>query len=382
MRIIATSLAVVLLSASSIAIAQVRQGGLDGGGGPTIERGPGGPAGGGGAPAGELPGAGAIDRGGSPDGAGGAQGRAETSSQGPAERATEGRASKSERLGSPSERRQSDADRSGPSESRASKRDEDQRQERKASDESKPDKRERAADKSGDKSDKAEAASEAARRAQQSESNRSGGKNDAGDAAKRAETKGPADKPAKHVDLTDAKKDNLRGAFHKETNLKPRKKVDIDISIGRRLPRDWDYRPVPVAVIEIVPEYRDYVFVYAEDEYVICDPDTYEVVAVVPAGGDRYASAGSGSEHCPARLALSRDERELILDEVRMSDEVDVRDLEVGWSVPSDVELQRFPDRVVSEADELSACRYFVAKDQLAIVDPVEEKVVFVIDKG
>ena len=51
------------------------------------------------------------------------------------------------------------------------------------------------------------------------------------------------------------------------------------------MPRDWHFVPVPIAVIEVVPEYRDYVFVYVEDEYVICDPDTYEVVAVIPAGG-------------------------------------------------------------------------------------------------
>ena len=41
---------------------------------------------------------------------------------------------------------------------------------------------------------------------------------------------------------------------------------NIDISVGRRLPRDWDFVPVPTAVIAIVPEYRDYYFVYVEDE--------------------------------------------------------------------------------------------------------------------
>lgn len=238
----------------------------------------------------------------------------------------------------------------------------------------------RAADKANEKQDKADAKADAAREAKQSDAKRHD-KAETPEPAKQAEIKPSADKPGRHVELTQAKRDDLRGAFRKEKDLKPRAHVDVDISIGRRLPRDWDYRPVPIAVIEIVPEYRDYVFVYAEDEYVICDPDTFEVVAVVPAGGAEYA-AGGGSDHCPARLSLSRDERELILDEARMNDEVDVRDLQIGWSVPSDVELQRFPDRVVSEADELAACRYFVAKDQLAIVDPIEEKVILVIDKG
>jgi hypothetical protein len=199
--------------------------------------------------------------------------------------------------------------------------------------------------------------------------------------AKRADTKAAPAESAKSVSLNDDKKSRLREALHADKDAKPRKDVHVDISVGRRLPRDWDFRPVPIAVIEIVPEYRDYVFVYADDEYVICDPVTYEVVTVIPAGGAVYAG-GSGPDHCPAHLSLSRDERELILDTIRSEREVDVGNLEVGWSVPADIELQRFPDPVISEADELGACRFFVARDQLAIVDPREEKVVLVIDKG
>ena len=41
----------------------------------------------------------------------------------------------------------------------------------------------------------------------------------------------------------------------------------VEIGVGRRLPRDWDYVPVPIAVVEIVPEYRDYVYVWVDDEY-------------------------------------------------------------------------------------------------------------------
>jgi len=306
-------------------------------------------------------------------------GRAERSE----ERASEGSTQRSDRSQAPAgERRQSKSSDDSSSERRASKQDEgSSRQERKANDEGKPEKRateegkqekpSRASENADGRKDKADS--------KQSEADRNAKSN----ADARAENKPSGDKPAKRVDLTDAKRDNLRGAFRNEKDLKPRARVDVDISIGRRLPRDWDYRPVPVAVIEIVPEYRNYVFVYAEDEYVICDPDSYEVVAVIPAGGAQYAGGSSGvTDRCPARLSLSRDERELILDEVRMNDEVDVRDLEVGWSVPSNVKLQRFPEEVLSKADELGACRYFVARDQLAIVDPIDEKVVLVIDKS
>jgi hypothetical protein len=187
----------------------------------------------------------------------------------------------------------------------------------------------------------------------------------------------------KHVDLTADKRNRVQHAFRDKGDRKRRTGVDIDISIGRRMPRDWHFAPVPIAVIELVPEYRDYVFVYIDDEYVICDPDTYEVVAVYSAGeSGGYASAGSGDSRCSTRIKLDEDQRELILKSVRLGHEVDVSNLEIGWSVPADIELERFPTAVLSKADELSACRYFIADDQLAVVDPDEDKVVLLIDKS
>jgi hypothetical protein len=190
----------------------------------------------------------------------------------------------------------------------------------------------------------------------------------------------------KQVDLSGDKRERVQSAFRDKGDVKRRTDVDIDIGIGRRLPRHWHFVPVPIAVVEIVPEYRDYVFVYVEDQYVICDPYTYEVVAVIPAGGGRtYAGGGgggSGDRDCSTGIRLSEDQRELILQSVRLGREVDVTDLEIGWSVPQDIELEKFPNAVLSEAGELAACRYFIADDQLAIVDPEDDKVVLLIDKS
>ena len=61
---------------------------------------------------------------------------------------------------------------------------------------------------------------------------------------------------------------------------------------------------------------------------------------------------------------------------------VDVPHLTVGWSVPRDIELQRFPEPVVSRVNELSSCRYFLAQDTIAVVSPEEEKVVALIDRS
>jgi hypothetical protein len=54
----------------------------------------------------------------------------------------------------------------------------------------------------------------------------------------------------------------------------------------------------------------------------------------------------------------------------------------VGLEVPKGVELLRFPDSVLVEAKALEGCQYFDAGDQIAIVDPDEDKIVLLIDKS
>jgi hypothetical protein len=67
--------------------------------------------------------------------------------------------------------------------------------------------------------------------------------------------------------------------------VKHRTNVNIDLRVVVRLPRDWDFMLVPDEVIAIASEFRGYRFAYVDDYYVICDPDTYKVVAVIPASG-------------------------------------------------------------------------------------------------
>ena len=199
-----------------------------------------------------------------------------------------------------------------------------------------------------------------------------------------AESKPSTDK-AKHVDLTGDKRTKVQTVFRDAgPNVKHHTDVNIDISIGRRLPRDWGFVPVPVAVIDIVPEYRGYYFAWVEDEYVIVEPDTYEVVAVLSAERSQ-TGASSGRQaggQCSPQLSLTTTQRQLILDNVRGGREADVSDISVGRDVPRNVELQRFPQSVLAEATVLEGCQYFDAGDQIAIVNPDEHKIVLVIDKS
>ncbi len=403
MKTTATLIATLMLGVASCAYAQGGPGeGLGGGGG----AGPAGPVGvGPGGGGSDGPGAGGPSGGGGGEGPGvlggpgGGEGRG---GDGPGPAAREGRSESGAEAPAPSRaaelpgRQRGDRQKSAgdASEKRGSRGDADAKP-------SRADRKDDAGDKSSESA--AEKAAESVKPDAKSATKEAetGVRDKAGDASKGAPDtaeKAPdtADKKdadpqraekaerAKDVDLSGDKRDRVQGAFRDKGDFKRRTDVDIDISIGRRLPRHWHFVPVPITVIEIVPEYRDYVFVYVEDEYVICDPVTYEIVAVIPAGGGgrTYAGGGSGDRECSTGLRLSEDQRELILQSVRLGREVDVSDLEVGWSVPQDIELEKFPTAVLSEAGELAACRYFIADDQLAIVDPDDDKVVLLIDKS
>ncbi|MCV0368336.1 DUF1236 domain-containing protein [Filomicrobium sp.] len=197
---------------------------------------------------------------------------------------------------------------------------------------------------------------------------------------KRADTKSDrGEKKAANVELQGEKKDRVRTAFRDRSDVKEHTDVDIDISIGRQMPRDWHYYPVPTAVVAIVPEYRGYEYVYVDDRYVIVEPDTYDVVAVIDSSGNRTYASGGGSGRCSQDITLSADDRAYLLRSVQMRNEVNVGGVSIGWDVPSSVELRTFPDPVLKRVSRLGSCRYFIVDDQIAIVDPNEHQVVVLI---
>jgi hypothetical protein len=187
----------------------------------------------------------------------------------------------------------------------------------------------------------------------------------------------------KRVQVSGEKRDRVQAGFKSHGDVKHVTDVNVNISVGSRASRDWAFVPVPVAVIEVVPEYRGYVFAYVGDDYVVCDPDTYEIVAVLPAsgsGGGYASSSSSSAAKCSTDLTLSNEDRRDIIQSIEMTNEVSVSGVSVGWAVPQDIEVRALPPRVVERTSQLGACRYFIVDDQIAIVDPDEDKVVLMIE--
>ncbi len=58
--------------------------------------------------------------------------------------------------------------------------------------------------------------------------------------------------------------------------------VDFNVRIGVAVPRTVVLRPLPREIISIVPDYEYFRFFVVPGEIIIVDPDTFEIVAILP----------------------------------------------------------------------------------------------------
>ena len=91
-----------------------------------------------------------------------------------------------------------------------------------------------------------------------------------------------------NVSLSTEQRTKIRETVVRETNAPRLSRSDINISlnVGERIPRDRiRIRPLPLpsSIVEIEPQWRGYLYFLVGDEVVVVEPDTYEVVAVIPA---------------------------------------------------------------------------------------------------
>jgi hypothetical protein len=65
-------------------------------------------------------------------------------------------------------------------------------------------------------------------------------------------------------------------------NLQRVNHADFALSVGTRVPNTVTLYDVPATIVDILPQYRGFEYVVVRDELVIVDPETLEVVAVLP----------------------------------------------------------------------------------------------------
>jgi hypothetical protein len=153
--------------------------------------------------------------------------------------------------------------------------------------------------------------------------------------------------------------------------------VHIDVNIGADLPGELDVRPLPPAVIALVPEYRGYNYVVVDDEIVIVEPSTRRVVEII-----REGSPTEGMAVPAERINLTADQQRMLLETVRREHVPDTaleQELDDGATVPPEVTLELVPHAVVAEIPMIERYRLFLANDRVVLVDPDTREVVDVI---
>lgn len=177
------------------------------------------------------------------------------------------------------------------------------------------------------------------------------------------------------VQLSEQKRTSVRERMSKSARANRVTNVNFDIRVGASVPRDTTLHILPPDVVEIVPEYRGYRYVYVRDEIVIIHPTNYTVVAVI--GGGAQVGSRSGG-----RITLASDDRVFIRQHVDLGARVrlGIGSISVGMDLPDTVELRPLPDVVVQRNPDLRGHRYFVYEEDVVIVEPESRQVVLVIE--
>jgi len=88
---------------------------------------------------------------------------------------------------------------------------------------------------------------------------------------------------ANDVKLDSNQQTKVRDAFRNERadNIT---KVDFNIRVGGVVPDHHHFYPLPATVVDIVPQYRGYDYIVANDEIVIVEPGTHHIVYTMQQG--------------------------------------------------------------------------------------------------
>jgi hypothetical protein len=121
--------------------------------------------------------------------------------------------------------------------------------------------------------------------ADEGDAQRKGGSNDQGieERQRQSNAAGTAGRKVK-IAVTGVQKSKLHDALIRDTALRRYHGADFHfaVEVGARLPEDIVFYDPPEQFIDVDPEFRGYKIVVLDDEILIIDPDTREIVDVIP----------------------------------------------------------------------------------------------------
>jgi len=85
------------------------------------------------------------------------------------------------------------------------------------------------------------------------------------------------------VQLSQAQRSKIQAVIGHNSSARLTTNVNFNVTVGAVVPRDVHVEVLPEDVVEIVPQYEGYDYVIVGDNILIIDPDSLEIVAVIPA---------------------------------------------------------------------------------------------------
>jgi hypothetical protein len=86
-----------------------------------------------------------------------------------------------------------------------------------------------------------------------------------------------------NVQLSQDQRSKIKDVVVRDRNVARADSVNFNIRVGVAVPRTVHVAVLPPEVVTIVPEYRGFEYVVVGDQLLIIDPNTLEIVAILPA---------------------------------------------------------------------------------------------------
>jgi hypothetical protein len=84
------------------------------------------------------------------------------------------------------------------------------------------------------------------------------------------------------VQLSQNQRTKIQAVIGKSSAARVKTNANFDVAVGVAVPRSVHVEVLPEDIVQIVPEYEGYDYVIVGDNILIIDPDSLEIVAVIP----------------------------------------------------------------------------------------------------
>jgi hypothetical protein len=191
-----------------------------------------------------------------------------------------------------------------------------------------------------------------------------------------------AGKAASSVQLSDQQRTRIAASISAQ-KIEPVTKVNFSISVGTRVPQSVHLHTVSADIVSTVPQYRGYSYFVTNNQIVIVEPRTYEIVSVLPyGGGGRTASAAVSTKQKTSKFSSAQREtiKKRIVARPARTTVTQTREITVGDEVPETIILEDMPETVYTEVPGARPYRYYRTNRDVVIVDPADRHIVDVLD--